>query len=50
MALFKYFKHKALQKFSRENFIGSNLQKFSPANFSMFTIPPGIIYIHQSHK
>ena len=31
-------KYKALQKFSCENFIGWNPQKFSPANLSLFTV------------
>ena len=34
MALFECFKHKALQKFSHEDYIGWNLQKFSPADIS----------------
>ena len=33
----------------RENFIVLNLQKVSMANFSTFTVPPGIIYIHHDH-
>ena len=37
MTLFKCFKCKAPQKFSCTNFIGWNLQKFSPANLSLFT-------------
>ena len=38
MALFKFFKCKAPQKFPVNNFIGGNLQKFSPANLSPFTV------------
>ena len=38
MVLFKYFKHKMPQKFSYENFIGSNPRKFSPVNISMFVV------------
>ena len=38
MALFKCCRCKAPQKFSRENFIWFSLQKFSPLNFSMFTV------------
>ena len=33
MALFECFKHTAPQKFSRENLIGWNPQRFSPVNF-----------------
>ena len=38
MALFNYFKCKALQKFSHENFIGLDPRKFSSANLSTFTV------------
>ena len=37
MALFKYFEHEPLQKFSHDNFIGWNPQKVSPANIFPFT-------------
>ena len=38
MALFKCFKCKALQSFPMKNYIGWNLQKFSAANLTPFTV------------
>ena len=45
MVLLKYFKRKALRKFSRKNFIGSNSRKFSLANVSTFTVSSIIMHI-----
>ena len=38
MALFKCCECKALQSFPMKNYIGWNLQKFSPVNLTPFTV------------
>ena len=44
ITLFQHCKCKAPQKFSREKYIGWNPQKFSPVNFSPFTVTSNRAY------